>query len=415
MTSSPIREGQTLVGKYVLERLLGVGSMGEVYRAKNVAVGRVVAVKLLRKEHASNEQVVARFLREAKAANMVQHRNVAQVLDVGQDADGVPFIVQEFLEGRDLSDMLLEFEFGMPVQLALNLFLPITQAMAAVHAVGLVHRDLKPENVMLAHVDGLTVPKVLDFGVSKMEQGAGDARLTGVNTIMGSPNYMCPEQIQKPQTVDARADVWALGVMLYEALSAQLPFDSPNLSTLFVKICSGSFTPLDEVAHGLPQSVIDVVHRCLRVDREERFVDATALARALTQAAGRSQESVQQLRGGALDLPASPEAAARPVSNASTPAAVAATVMAPMATLAVPRAAENRAQPERPQALPTVALSKPVSPSPSMASLPPSSAAVKSRAPVQKTKSRVPVWLVLLAATVVLAVVVLKLLVAVAP
>lgn len=415
MPDLPIREGQTLAGKYALERLLGVGSMGEVYRATNLAAGRVVAVKLLRKEHASNEQVVARFLREAKAANMVAHRNVAQVLDVGQDADGVPFIVQEFLEGRDLSDMLLEFEFGMPVQLALNLFLPITQAMAAVHAAGLVHRDLKPENVMLAHVDGLTVPKVLDFGVSKMEQGAGDVRLTGVNTIMGSPNYMCPEQIQKPQTVDARADVWALGVMLYEALSAQLPFDSPNISTLFVKICSGSFTPLDEVAHSLPQGVVDIVHRCLRVDREERFADATALARALTQAAGRSQESVQQLRGGALDLPPLAEVPVRPDGVASKSVAEAATVIAPIATAASQGPAERVVQPAHPQALPMPSLSQAVSASPATASLRPSSAAQRSRAPVQPTKSRVPVLLVLLAATVVLAVVVLKLLVAVAP
>jgi len=414
MPDLPIREGQTLAGKYALERLLGVGSMGEVYRATNLAAGRVVAVKLLRKEHASNEQVVARFLREAKAANMVAHRNVAQVLDVGQDADGVPFIVQEFLEGRDLSDMLLEFEFGMPVQLALNLFLPITQAMAAVHAAGLVHRDLKPENVMLAHVDGLTVPKVLDFGVSKMEQGAGDVRLTGVNTIMGSPNYMCPEQIQKPQTVDARADVWALGVMLYEALSAQLPFDSPNISTLFVKICSGSFAPLDEVAHSLPQAVVDIVHRCLRVDREERFADATALARALTQAAGRSQESVQQLRGGALDLPPSPKAPVRPGGVASTSVAEAATVIAPMAA-AAQGPAERLVQPAHPQALPRPSLSKAVPASPATASLRPSSAAQRSRAPVQPTKSRVPVLLMLLAATVVLAVLVLKLLVAAAP
>ncbi len=448
-----LREGQMLIGKYALEKRLGVGSMGEVYRARNAAIDRVVAIKILRKEHARNDQVVTRFLREAKAANMVQHRNVAQVLDVGQDEEGVPFIVQEYLEGRDLADMLKEFEFGMPVPLALNLFLPITQAMAAVHGKGLVHRDLKPENIMLARVDGMTIPKVLDFGVSKMQQSASDVRLTGTSMIMGSPVYMCPEQIQKPQTVDARADVWALGVMLYEALSAQLPFDSNNISTLFIKICNGTFTPLDEVAHSVPPSVVSIVHRCLKVDREERFADATALAKALTQAAGRSPESVEQLRGGALDVSALPlpNGGASPRGDtASAP-----TLMAPVVTMATPAenvpnasasigGAPRTPAPVRPGVLATPATPKPVSRAPaeparisipdpvpqapveaqrpsvpaSRGSFPPASAFRPSSRPSQAksaSKSRLPVLLALLAITIVLAGIVLTLLVTSAP
>src|SRR5580693_3682482 len=170
------REGEVLAGKYRLDALLGSGGMGEVYRAENLGLGRAVAIKLLREEHGESSEVVMRFLREARAANIVRHPNVVDILDIGQAEDGTPFIVQELLEGEDLAHYTKGRGGKLVLREALDVLLPAIDAVAFAHARGVIHRDLKPENIFLSRDHkGALVPKLLDFGISR-HLSAEDAR-----------------------------------------------------------------------------------------------------------------------------------------------------------------------------------------------------------------------------------------------
>ncbi len=273
----PDRSGQVLKAKYRLEHRLGIGGMAEVYRARNVMVDRTVAIKLLHREHASNRHVVDRFLQEARAANFVRHPNVVEVLDIDTDENGAPFIVQEYLEGEDLASRLEKSGTGLPFQTAVRMLLPVIKAIGVAHEKGLVHRDLKPENIYLASQRGTVVPKVLDFGISKMPLEKGSSSLTMTGTVLGSPAYMSPEQIQDSQSVDPRTDVWSLGVILYRTLTGQLPYSAESPAALFVKICTTDPEPLEKARPGLPPGLNGAVSRCLQRDPTARFKDANEL------------------------------------------------------------------------------------------------------------------------------------------
>ncbi len=274
------RAGQVLASKYRLEELLGSGGMGHVYRATNELVGRPVAIKLLRPEHAANEQVVERFLREARAANLVRHPNVVDVLDIGKDEGGSPFIVQELLKGQDLAHYAQE-RGRLSLDEVVDLICPVIDAIAEAHTQGVVHRDLKPENVFLARDPGGRVtPKLLDFGISKV-RATGNVRATEVGVMMGTPAYMPPEQLQGARDTDARSDVWALGVMLFELLSGRLPFVADEAPALFVKIATQDAPKLSEVCDDVPPNVSKIVERCLRRKPDERYPTAAELARDL--------------------------------------------------------------------------------------------------------------------------------------
>jgi len=273
------REGETLKGKYRLERLIGVGGMGEVYQATNTAIGRVVAIKTLRAEHVSNQDIFNRFMREAKVANAVRHRHIVEVLDIDSDDKGTPFIVQEYLEGESLSGRLKKVGGRLPLSQVLDLLIPVVEAIGAAHRAKVVHRDLKPGNIFLARQEDKIIPKVLDFGISKMVDT--DASMTTTSAMMGSPAYMSPEQIEDPKAVDIRSDVWSLGVMLYEAIAGKLPFRSDSTSGLMVKICTEDPIALQESAPGVPSAIAEVIHRCLRKRSRERYSDANELAHAL--------------------------------------------------------------------------------------------------------------------------------------
>lgn len=279
----PNREGNYLKSKYRLEKRLGVGGMGEVYRARNVMVDRTVAIKLLHKDLAANRDVVERFLLEARAANFVHHPNVVDILDIDVDEGGIPFIVQEYLEGEDLGTRLDKQGGKMPVRTVLRMLLPIVKAIGVAHQKGVVHRDLKPENIFLSWQGEVIVPKVLDFGISKMPVKKGNTRLTMTGTVLGSPAYMSPEQIQDSQSVDVRTDIWAIGVMLYKLLSGRLPFDSDSPSALFVKVCTTNAEPLENVQADLPPRLLAAVGRCMRHSPNERFADANELFEELNQ------------------------------------------------------------------------------------------------------------------------------------
>jgi hypothetical protein len=276
------RFGEVLAAKYRLEELLGSGGMGHVYRAVNEHGGGLVAIKVLRREHAENAQVVDRFLREARAANLVKHPNVVQVLDVGKEADGTPFLVQELLVGEDLAHFAARRGGKLPVEEVCDLLLPVIEAVAEAHAHGVVHRDIKPENVFLANGPRGPIPKLLDFGISKVR--APDLQATEVGMLMGTPAYMAPEQVQGARDADARSDVWGLGVMMFELIAGRMPFDAQDLATLFIAVATRDAPTLLDVKAEATPPISRVVERCLRRRPDDRYPSAAELGRDLRHA-----------------------------------------------------------------------------------------------------------------------------------
>lgn len=313
------RVGDLLAGKYRLDALLGSGGVGDVYRAQNTLIGRTVAIKLLKPEHATDDSVVERFLREAKAANLARHPNVVDVLDVGLDDEGIPFIVQEFLEGMDLGTHLKRVGGPLPSKQVLELLIPVVEAVGLAHTRGVVHRDLKPENVFLAKGDGKVVPKLLDFGISYIKPQPGDVRMTKAGITVGTPAYMSPEQLEGTAGVDARTDVWALGVILYEALAGRLPFEGESSALLFAQIAWVDPLPLRDVAPNVPERLAKVVHRCLRRRLDERYPSAAELTRDLVHVReGRPIEPTQHRAPAAPAGRPGPMGPASPVSPVSS-------------------------------------------------------------------------------------------------
>jgi serine/threonine protein kinase len=325
----PSREGEVLKKKYLLQERLGVGGMGEVYRALNTLLDRPVAIKVLRADLAKNQHVVQRFTREAKAANVVRHRHIVDVLDIDQDDKGLLFIVQEYLEGDDFGETLEDSGGTIPAAQALDILIPIAEAVGVAHEKGLVHRDLKPENIFLALMDNTVVPKILDFGISKimveaeapepMSSGgvpSTNMRLTAAGSAMGTPAYMSPEQIRDPASVDARTDVWAIGVMLYEAVSGQLPFDAESLGDLFVEICTREPPPLDRIVPDAPKELAQIVRRCLRPEAAARYANAAPLSKALARC---RQQMDMGIDGAAQMLSSAPPRASSPGASTAPP------------------------------------------------------------------------------------------------
>ena len=203
-----------------------------------------------------------------------------EVLDIDADGRGTPFIVQEYLEGESLSTRLKKVGGKLPLSQALDLLIPVVEAIGNAHRAKVVHRDVKPGNIFLARQDDKIIAKVVDFGISKIIDES-DPAATTTSATMGSPAYMSPEQIENPITVNTRSDVWSLGVLLYEVIAGKLPFHSDSTSGLMVKICTNDPIPLQESAPGVPSAVAEVIHRCLRRQPRERFSDANELANAL--------------------------------------------------------------------------------------------------------------------------------------
>ncbi|HRC56729.1 MAG TPA: serine/threonine-protein kinase, partial [Kofleriaceae bacterium] len=257
----------TPLGAYRIERVLGDGGMGFVYEAVHEVLQRRTAIKMLRPELASHPQIVTRFLNEAKAVNLINHDNIVNVYDYGDNADESVYFVMEYLEGATL-DVLLYKRRPMQVPLLVHLFRQIGKALAAAHAKQIVHRDLKPANVFVIAREGNPYfVKLLDFGIAQL-RGAGSVQgLTIAGSVMGTPQYMSPEQVSGG-AVDARSDVWAFGVMMYRAATGEAPFKGEEFAELAGKILYQVPRPAGELVI-MPRALSQLIMSCL-----ERSVDA---------------------------------------------------------------------------------------------------------------------------------------------
>jgi eukaryotic-like serine/threonine-protein kinase len=289
---APVRVGDIVGDKYRIDEFLGSGSMSVVALAYHLELEQEVAVKFLHAPGIDQEQRAQRFKREARAAARVQSEHVARVLDVGTLPDGCPYIVMERLRGWDLAGELAA-RGPLPAEEIAGYLLQVCEALAEAHSVGIVHRDLKPENLFLAECpDGTRCVKVLDFGISKSVVGSSltDLALTRTASFMGSPLYMSPEQMRSSRSVDARADIWSLGTILYEAVSAQVPFSAESIPELCLSVIGDQPRPLREICTDLPPGFETLVERCLEKDRDQRYANVAELAHALAEFApsGRS-------------------------------------------------------------------------------------------------------------------------------
>ena len=302
-----IQPGEVIGGRFRVYRVLGAGGMGLVVAATHTELGHQVALKVLHDELATNPTIVARFLREAKAVATLRTEHVCRVFDVGRLDSGAPFIVMELLDGTDLTGAALK---GVPMTVAVEYVIQACVALAEAHAVGLVHRDIKPPNLFVVRrPDGGPLVKVLDFGIAKAATAA-EAKLTHTTSTMGSPGYMSPEQIRSTRDVDLRTDIWALGVTLYQLLSARMPFGGTQLAEIAVAVMTASPAPLS-----VDPTLEAIVLRCLEKEPERRFASVAELAVALMPFGGPSAPRfVREITRGAVGGEAPPPAPFVPVT-----------------------------------------------------------------------------------------------------
>jgi len=302
--------GQILGGKYRVDRVLGAGGMGMVVAATHLQLDERIAIKFLLPEALRNPEAVARFGREARAAVKIRGEHVARVIDVGTFENGAPYMVMEHLDGRDLAALIHERGALAPSD-AVDAVLQACEALAEAHALGIVHRDLKPANLfMVRRPDGTPCVKVLDFGISKLTAPGVDHSMTKTSAVMGSPLYMSPEQMTASRQVDARTDIWAIGVVLYELLTGRVPFSAETLPEICGLILTATPHAIRNFSPAVPDGLQIVVQRCLEKDRERRFASVSELAHAIapfgSRATSRSVERIARILGASSGLDAMP-------------------------------------------------------------------------------------------------------------
>ena len=276
--SAPVSVGDVVGRKYRIDRVLGEGGMGVVVAATDTQLERRVAIKFLLPGALANPEIVARFSREARAAAKIQSEHVVRVIEVGELDTGTPYMVMEYLEGRDLAERIRSERVSASD--AARFVLQACEALAEAHAAGIVHRDLKPANLFLAQQPDRSVSvKVLDFGISKAPVGSGG--ITSTQAVMGSPHYMSPEQLVSAKHVDHRSDVWSLGIVLYEMLAGSPPFTGDTMPEIVAKILQSPLPSLHAVRPDVPAEIEQVIARCTAKDPTARFRDVAELAHAL--------------------------------------------------------------------------------------------------------------------------------------
>jgi serine/threonine-protein kinase len=270
--------GKIIAGRYRLERQLGQGGMGSVWRAEHLTLRSAIAVKLIDPEIAHKPEMLERFQREAQAAATLRSPHVVQILDYGVD-EGVPYIAMELLEGESLADRLVRAGRLPPAETA-RFVTHVARALARAHEAGIVHRDLKPDNVFLVRNDDQELAKVLDFGIAKHGSLGSGKGPTRTGNILGTPSYMSPEQAQGTKAVDGRSDLWSLGIIAYECLVGRVPFESEALGDLLLKICVHPIPVPSQQAPVPPGFDAWFARACCR-DVAQRFQSAKELAEAL--------------------------------------------------------------------------------------------------------------------------------------
>jgi serine/threonine-protein kinase len=269
--------GEVVAGRYRIVRKLGEGGMGAVYQAQHVAIGKRVAVKVLLDKYAQKRDVVARLQQEARLASAIGHPSIVDVNDFGETADGRSFVVMEFLEGESLAQLIAR-EAPLPPERVLPIIRQAADALSAAHDKGILHRDVKPENVFVHRRGDRDQVKVLDFGISKAMKKPGEdddasPRLTQTGMVLGTPLYMSPEQARGESEVDERIDIYALGIILYEALSGETPFRGTNYLGIINQVLTQEATPLRTLRPDLPltESLERVVMKMMHKDRNRRY------------------------------------------------------------------------------------------------------------------------------------------------
>jgi serine/threonine-protein kinase len=330
----PFSPGDVIAEKYEVVGVLGSGGVAYVISALHLELGEMVALKFLRPESLEHEDVVARFASEARAVARIKSEHVAHVFDVGTLPDGAPFIVMEYLEGKDLADVLAERR-KLPIKVAVDYVLQACEALACAHAAGIVHRDIKPENLFLTQQAGsVERVKVLDFGISKSAMAGMEApgkRFAHTMLPMGTPGYMSPEQIRACGTVDARTDIWALGCVLFELITGLSAFTGPTLLQLGAAILERDPVPLRTVVADAPPELEALIAKCLEKDPARRFQDVAELAAVLYPfgprrsriSAERCHQILKGQHGVVIEFnsvpPPSPEGASMPPASSTGP------------------------------------------------------------------------------------------------
>ncbi len=279
--------GQVLAGKYRMDERLNQGGMGAVYRGTHVLMDKTVAVKVLRPALAADEKIVARFSREARAASRISHPHAVSVTDFGESEDGVVFLVMEYLDGKTLKEIIRE-EGPLPLPRVVEIIRQVGGALDAAHEQGVVHRDLKSENIMLLNSAGPDYAKVLDFGIAKINEptGAYDPGLTAPDLVIGTPQYMSPEQCSQASEIDARSDLYSLGVIIYEMLAGHVPFTGQSPTAIMMKHLQDEAPSVLQERPDLPSGVGPVVQRAMAKLPDDRYQHVGDLVENLTIASG---------------------------------------------------------------------------------------------------------------------------------
>ncbi len=281
-TSTPrALTGRILDGRYQLMRFLGRGGMGSVFLAKHVVIGRTLAVKVLDASRVGERREYSRLFREAQTAAAIGHPNIIEVLDVGVAPQGSPYLVMEYLEGEDVASVLRR-QGALPARAACAIVEPVLLALQAAHARNIIHRDIKPANIFIVRrTDSPPVIKLIDFGIAKELGPSRGAKLTQPGAVLGTPSYMPPEQATGVEDVDPRADIYGVGISLYEMVTDSLPFEGANYNETLYKIVTDSPKRPESPIEELPASLVDIIERAMHRDPEQRFQSPAEMLEAL--------------------------------------------------------------------------------------------------------------------------------------